>query len=105
MYRFDNVGVEDSLIDVLDEKLGTVLIRRTLTFTSEQGRKNVAFRVAANQNIVSENNGTFLIGKTLRIRVDDKHDGQIVKTLAGKQLRILLNVSKGKSKLVLEYDW
>ena len=104
-YRFDNVDVEDFPIDVKDAKSGGVLIRRTLTFTSEQGRKNVAFRAAVDKNIVPEGNGTFLIGKTLRIRIDDNHEGQITETVAGKQLRIPLDVPKGKSMLVLEYKW
>ncbi|MAD79890.1 MAG: hypothetical protein CMJ50_03465 [Planctomycetaceae bacterium] len=104
-YRFDSIDVEDYPIDVRDEAAGTVLIRRTLTFMSKRVRPNVLFRAATDPNIVSEDNGTFLIGKSLRIRIDDKHRGQIVKTPEGRQLRIPLDIGQGKSTLVIEYAW
>jgi putative heme-binding domain-containing protein len=104
-YRFDTIDVEDYPLDVRDEASGGVLIRRTLTFTSELGRPDVVFRVATGQKIVLEENGTFLIGKSLRIRIDAKHRGQIVKTPAGPQLRIPLDIGPGKSTLVIEYAW
>ncbi len=104
-YRFDTIDVEDYPIDVRDEATGVVRIRRTLTFTSARGRPNVVFRLATSQDIVSEGNGTFLIGKTLRIRIDAEHRGQIVKTPEGRQLRIPLEIGPGKSKLVIDYAW
>lgn len=104
-YRFDNVEVEDYAIDVKDARSGGVLIQRTLTFTSDEGRRNVAFRVAADKQIVSEGSGVFRVGKVLRIHIDDQHEGQIVETADGKRLRIPLDVAKGKSTLVLEYIW
>jgi hypothetical protein len=104
-YRFDGIDVEDYPIDIRDEAADTVMIRRTLTFMSKQVRPNVLFRAATDQNIVSEDDGIFLIGKTLRIRIDDKHRGQIVKTPEGRQLRIPLDIGQGKSTLVIEYAW
>ncbi len=76
-----------------------------MTFRSEQGRKNVAFRAATSEKVVSAGNGTSLVGDSLRIRVDEQHKGQIIDTLTGQQLNIPLNVAKGKSTLVLEYAW
>ncbi len=105
MYRFENIDVEDYPVDVKDQESDTALIRRTLTFTSDAPRQNTVFRAAADQNIVSEAGGAFLIGSTLRIRVDEDHRGQIVATPSGKQLRIPIDVTRGKSALVLEYTW
>jgi mono/diheme cytochrome c family protein len=104
-YRFDNIAVTDCSVDVIDAPSDTVLIRRTLTLASEQGRSNVTFRAAVSENITPEDNGTFLIGKELRIRVDDEHQGRIDKTPTGHELRIPLDVEPGKSQLVLEYRW
>ena len=105
MYRFHNVQVEDYPIDVRDEQSNKVFIRRTLTFLSEQRRMNVVFRVAADPNILDAGNGTFLVAKNLRIRIDNEHQGQIITTQTGKQLRIPLDIANGKTKLVLEYRW
>ncbi len=105
MYRFDNIEVEDYSIDVQDEESGDVRIRRTLTFTSQQGLKNVAFRAADGEKIVAEGDRTFLIGDSLRIRIDSKHKAEIVETPAGKQLRVPMDVAKGKSSLILDYSW
>ncbi len=105
MYRFDNIDVEDYPVDVKDKQSRAVRIRRTLTFTSKQGRKNVAFRVAASEKIVAEGNRTFRIGDSLRIRITGDHKGRIVDTLTGKQLRVPMDVAKGESSLVLEYSW
>jgi putative heme-binding domain-containing protein len=104
MYRFDNVEVEDYPIDVTGDDQ-SVLLRRTLTFTTETGRKNVAFRVATDENMVPEQQNTFLIGKMLRIRLDEEHIGEIVETATGKQLRIVMDLAPGNSTLVLEYRW
>ena len=83
-----------------------MLIRRTLKFTSIGDRPGVVFRVATGQDIiVTEDDRTFLIGKSLRIRIDDNHIGQIVKTPAGPQLRILLDIEFGRQTLVIEYAW
>jgi putative heme-binding domain-containing protein len=104
-YRFDTIDVEDYSIDVKDEASGAVLIRRTLTFTSQKVRPDVVFRAATGPSIVSEGHGNFLVGKSLRVRIDAKHQGQIVKAAEGQQLRIPLDIGPGKSTLVLEYAW
>ncbi|MBC8355666.1 MAG: hypothetical protein H8E66_27115 [Planctomycetes bacterium] len=104
-YRFDHVDVTDYSIDLKDETSGEVVIRRTLTFTAKQGRSNVDFRAAVDEKIVLEGSGAFLIGKKMRIRIDDEHEGQIVDAPKGKQLRIPLDLAQGKSTLVLQYVW
>ena len=103
MYRFDNVDVEDYLVDV--KKSGATIIRRTLTFQSAKGRRGVAFRAAVDKNIVSEGRGVFRIGKLLRVRVVGEWKGKITKTPGGNVLRIPFDVAAGKSKLTLEYVW
>ena len=105
MYRFDNVDVEDYPIDVRDEQSDASLIRRTLTFSSDKGRNDLAFRAAAGSSIQAEDDHTFLVDKALRIRIDVAHLGQIVDIPAGKQLRVPLEIGKGKSALILEYTW
>ena len=105
MYRFDNIDVEDYPVDVQDTESGDVRIRRILTFTSTQGRKNVAFRAASGEKIAAEGDGTFRVGDSLHIRIGGDHKAEIVETPAGKQLRVPMDVPKGKSSLILDYSW
>ncbi len=105
MYRFDNIEVEDYSIDSKDETSGDVGIRRTLSFRSQQQRNDTAFRVASGEAIVTEDNRTFLVDDTLRIRIAGDHKAQVVGSPTGQQLRVPLNVGPKKSSLVLEYSW
>ncbi|MAG93150.1 MAG: hypothetical protein CMJ48_05310 [Planctomycetaceae bacterium] len=119
MYRFDNIEVEDYPIDAHDKASGEVRIRRTLTFTSQQGRKSVSFRAAVGEKIVAEGDGTFRVDDSLRIRIGGEHTAEILETPAGKQardpmkqprvpmkqLRVPMDVPKGKSSLILDYSW
>ncbi len=105
MYRFDGIDVEDYSIDEKDSESGAAFIRRTLTFGSEVKREDVAFWSATDQDIMMEADGSFLIGKKLRIRVVGKQRGGIVKAMKGGRLRIPLTLPKGTSKLVLDYSW
>ena len=104
-YQFDNVEVEDYPVDVQDEPGGVTWVRRRLTFLSDEGRSGLVFRAAGGKDIETVGQREFLIDKTLRVRVDTAHNGQVVKTLTGKQLRIPLNVPRGTSTLILEYTW
>ncbi len=105
MYRFDNIKVEDYPIDVQSSETGSSLLRRTLTFSSEHSRSDVAFRAATDANIKELAGDAFLIGKALQIRIRKPHIGEIGETPAGRQLRVPLKVGQKKTTLVLEYTW
>lgn len=103
-YQFENVEVDDYFVDV-KENSGSAILRRTLTFQSEKGRKNVVFRAAADKKIVAEGGGVFRVGNNLRIRVRGDRQAEISKTDAGSVLRISFDVAPGKSQLTLDYVW
>lgn len=107
MYRYGDVAVTDYPHDVPSDTPDDSRILRTLTFASPQPRNDVAFRLASAADIRRDEThpGTFLIGDTLRIHIDDAHQGRIVETPTGKQLRIPLTVGPQKTTLQLEYTW
>jgi hypothetical protein len=104
-YRLGNVEVEDSAIDVKDEQSGEMVLRRTLTFTALKPRTDLAFRVATSEKVTRTDNQTFLLGHSLRIRIDDHHEANIVDAAAEKRLVIPLELASGESKLTLWYAW
>jgi putative heme-binding domain-containing protein len=134
-YQFADITVLDYPIDVLDSSTKQPIIRRTLTFRnqklidlgaesadrrpkprktlrtntpgvrSSRTKQHPVFRVANGKSITSEGQGVFLVDKSLRVRIDSKHTGQIVDVPTGKQLRITLDVSDTPTTLVLEYVW
>lgn len=105
MYRFGEIAVEDYPVDVVDAATGVTRLRRTLTFTSEQAQRNIAFRAATGETITHDGDNIYLIDGTLRIHVDSDIKAEIIAVAAGKQLRIPLDIGAGTSTLVLEYDW
>lgn len=105
MYRVGNIDVEDYPVDVADSESGEHRIRRTITLTSEQGRDDMVFRVAAGEAITEVGDTTWLIGDSLHVHVDSPQPARIVETPAGKQLRIPLDVPAGATTFVIEYSW
>ena len=105
LYQFDSIDIEDFPVDKINELTGQSSLQRTLTLSSGQRRDDVVFRVATAQTVSAERDGTFLIGETLRIKVDPPHSAEIVKTNSGQQLRIPLTIANGKTTLVLHYTW
>ena len=104
-YRFGGIDVEDYPVGVTDEATGVTRILRTLTFTTDEPRGNVAFRAASGKTITAAGEDTYVIDKTLRIRLGGNYKAEIIDTPAGKELRIPLDIAAGKLTLVLEYDW
>lgn len=109
LYRFDNIDVTDSPIDMSSGGDGDeprrAWIKRTLTFASTEGRRPVVFRAAADANIADRGDGVFSVGKRLRIHVSGDRTARIVKAGNGQQLRIPVEIPAGKSSLTLEYHW
>jgi putative heme-binding domain-containing protein len=104
-YRYDGIDVEDYPQDVVDADSQPAFIQRTVTVISDRQRSDIAFRAASGENITAEGDGTFLIDNKLRIHVDDQHTPHVVDAPTGKQLRIPLNVARGRSTLILQYKW
>lgn len=112
LYNFDDIPVEDSAIDV-PKPNGDVVVRRTLTFKPSSARQNLMFRIATEDDIEpSEVRGEFLIGRSLRLRIEgnaggssNKFVGTISKLNRGNALRIPFDLTPGETRLVLEYRW
>ncbi len=104
-YRFSDVAVQDYPVDVLDPATGQAFIRRTLTLKTSGVRRDALFRAAEGKNIRREEDGVFLIDGSLRIRIDATHQGEIVESPSGQQLRIPVRVSGNETTLTLEYSW
>ncbi len=107
LYRYNDVEVTDFPLDVPSDAPDEARILRTLTFTSPEPRQDVVFRLAADMDLRGDEThpGTFLVGDKLRIHIDAAHQGSIVETPAGKQLRIPLTVGPEKTTLQLQYIW
>lgn len=104
-YRFDDVEVQDYCVDVDGDHRGSPILKRTLAFVAANRRNDLAFRVASTSRIRDEGSGTFSVGDSLRISVDDQHSAEIVEAQGGMHLRIPLELDQGTSTLILRYTW
>ena len=82
-----------------------MLLRRTLTLTAREARPDAVFRIARAAEIKPAGEGTYVVGKSLRITVRGSHAAEVVTVENEKQLQIPLDIPAGKSSLVLEYHW
>jgi putative heme-binding domain-containing protein len=104
-YRVGDLEVEDYSIDVKDEPVGETSLKRTLTFHSKRSQRDLAFRLATGDNVTQIDERTFLLGRSLRVRLEDRDSAKIVDVAEGKQLVIPLSLPQGKSTLTLSYSW
>jgi putative heme-binding domain-containing protein len=104
-YEFDEFTVTDYFVDAVDPKSQQPLLRRTLTLQSKKSDRHVSFRAADSEEIARGDDGTFRIGKTLRVRIVSDQNGQVVDTESGKQLHVPLGTTESSSTLILEYLW
>ena len=103
-YRLENIRIEDYPVDVAAAS-GPAVLKRSLTFTTDQPRTGLAFRAASHENITAEGDGVFLIGDALRIQIASNHRASVVEASGGKQLVIPLDLPAGETQLVLQYIW
>ncbi len=104
-YRFDDIEIEDNLIDSENDETEEVSLTRTVTFTSTQSRKNLVFRAASGDKIGRQRDQVFLVGDKLRVRIGDGHTARIVDAASGEQLIVPLDVPAGRSTLTIHYTW
>jgi hypothetical protein len=107
-YLLGKITIEDYPMDVLDSgnsKTGKSYLKRTLSFTSDSKQSNHYFRAAVDSKIEVLENNTFQVGKALRIRFSGGAAGKVRASDKKKDLIVPLDISKGKSTLVIEYLW
>ncbi len=104
-YRFQNIDITDSCVDLKSESSNQPFIRRTLTLQCPTATTNIRFRVADGTNITRQANGTFIVNKQLKIQVPENQTAKIVETPFGQQLHLYLTLPAGTSTFVFDYMW
>ena len=104
-YRVGDVAVDDFPADVVDSAAKRTFLRRTLTVTSASESRDLVFRVAEGKAIRDAGDGEFVIDKLLRIRIDAKHAGRIVKRSGVQQLQVPVTATGDATTLTIDYIW
>lgn len=104
LYRFEDIEVEDYVIDTKNET-GKTVLQRTLTLNSKNDRPNLVFRIASGESIRQDAGGWFRVGRSLRVQSVGDNPVTVVDAADRKNLVVRLNLSAGQTKLVLRYDW
>jgi mono/diheme cytochrome c family protein len=102
LYHYGEIAVEDFFEDVRDQD-GGAYFRRTLRFEADAGQTPFYFRAAAGRKIIKRTDRLFTIDK-LQLRIIGDHKA-VVREGENGELLIPLTVPKGRSTLVLEYQW
>ncbi len=104
-YRFGEIEIEDYAIDSKDTDADQAVLKRTVTFTSKDKRNNLVFRVASGETVKAIDKQTFLIGESLRVRVDAPHQAEVEQSETGMQLVVPLSLPAGGTTLEIQYRW
>ena len=119
-YEFGNVAVEDFFVEVpgdrsADSGTRNSSLRRTIKFRAMAQSKGLAFRVASGEKVRRSDDGSFVVGPTLRVRIDGEHETKITESVMerpkdsemvlGQQALVLLDLPAGNSELVIHYNW
>nr|WP_286178206.1 c-type cytochrome [Rhodopirellula sp. JC639] len=102
-YRFGEIEIEDYAIDGIDAD--QPVLKRTVTLKAERRRDNLVFRVASGKRIRAIAEHSFLVGDSLKVRIDPQHQSQIVDDGSDKQLVVPLSLPPGRTTLEVEYRW
>ncbi len=106
-YSFDSIEVEDFFFEIIEAKLNTTYLRRTVLLSATDARKGLRFRIASADEISIEDYNLFAAGGRLKIRMISDQTPQIVQDVdQGQRLEIPFDIAPGqKQKLVLDYLW
>lgn len=108
MYRFENVDVEDYLVNVSQSKgsqsgSGISFIRRTITFSTKTDRDNLRFRIAVGK-VEKAGDQEYRFGDNLKIKIIGDFKAVIKGTGNESELLVPFEL-RGKSQLQIEYHW
>ena len=101
MYEYGTIKVEDYFEDHLDEN-GKAFFKRTLTFTTEKNEEPFFFRLGAGKTI-ERNQNSWKIDR-LNLGIDQKLK-PIVREGDPKDLILPIKLSKGETKIRINYKW
>ncbi|WP_147867098.1 hypothetical protein [Stieleria maiorica] len=104
-YRYGEIEIEDYAIDGNDSDADQPLLKRSVTLNSQRPRDNLVFRVASGKRIRAIDEHSFLVGQSLRVRIDPQHQAQIVDAGSEKRLVVPLSLPTGRTTLEVEYRW
>ena len=104
-YRFENVDVTDYLVDSREEASNSVVLRRRISFVAAAPRPGLALRIASGEEIVPRDDGSYLIGKKLQVRVLGDHQVVMASRPDGVALSIPLDIPPGESQVTVHYSW
>lgn len=110
LYQFGSIHVEDFHSELKDANSKAVSLRRQVKMTSRIDRKGLRFRIADDASITRNDDGSYLIGDRLTVRIQSDHPAEIEELLVEdkkiKRLQVPLAFAVGQSQtLVLEYQW
>lgn len=101
-YRYGDIEVEDYFEDVRGQD-GEAWFKRTLRFDAPAAQSPFCFRAAAGGNFTASADRTFTSDK-LRLRITSDHKG-VVREGENGDVLIPVTLPKGRSTLILEYQW
>jgi len=102
-YFVDTVEVTDFLTEFNDEQTNRVQLRRRVKLRTPQGRDDFRFRLASNESLEPEADGTYRIARQLRVRIVSGHSAE---SFDGQGLLIPLRLVAAKpQEVVIEYLW
>jgi len=101
-YRYGDIEVEDFFEDRVDAT-SKPYFRRTLTFTTASPNPPFDFRAATGEELAADSDQRFQAGP-LQVRIQSHHTGRI-RTGRPHELLIRLDPPRGRSTLILDYQW
>jgi hypothetical protein len=104
-YRFDQVRVEDYLVDLIDESSGSPALKRVIRFETNEPTEGLLFRVASGGSIEKLQDRLYRLNQEVLIRTDVRHAAEIVPS--GDELRLVvpLQLGAGTTELEIHYLW
>jgi len=102
LYQYGDITVADFFEDVRDPN-GKAFFRRTLRLETPTEPAPFHFRAAAGPGVIRQSDRSFTLGQ-LQLRIVSDHRG-IVREGESVEVLIPLSLSKGRSTLILDYQW
>jgi mono/diheme cytochrome c family protein len=102
LYHYGDVAVEDFFEDV-GNKDGKAWFKRTFRFEAREAQLPFYFRAASGKKITTQTDRAFAIDR-LQLRITSEHQG-VVRAGEPGEVLIPLTLPKGRSTLILEYQW
>ncbi|MCA9070639.1 MAG: hypothetical protein KDA84_17030, partial [Planctomycetaceae bacterium] len=104
-YKFHDVKVEDNFREIKPQAMSSSGLRRTITFAGQPSSSDFHFRAAVGKTVKPIGSDAFLVDDKLMLKIKSDRPGKVIEAATGKKLVIPLDLSRGKSQLVLEYHW